>query len=193
MSSWSSASKNSGSSLISAKGRKYRSARHTGITLSCIMRIYFEFIALIVRNRIYNLLKDALLRFDSWPNYMSVLAALQELEKIEMIRRSNGQYRMDYTVSKIQKVILNAFGMDENDIRSTPAEISGLLTADQSFLCSIKRRKIKVTRMKAVSTIEAEIPRTEEELPKIRKKYDSPAESASRHMKKSRSMKIGRL
>lgn len=70
--------------------------------------------------------------------YISVPAALRELEKIEMVRRSNGQYRLDHAVSKKQKVILNAFGMDENDVRSTAAEISGLLTADQSLLCSSK-------------------------------------------------------
>ena len=109
---------------------------HSEETLSA--RIFVEFIALIVRNRIYNLLKETLLRLDSRPNYMSVPAALRELEKIEMVRRSNGQYRLDHAVSKKQKVILNAFGMDENDVRSTAAEISGLLTADQSLLCSSK-------------------------------------------------------
>ena len=69
---------------------------------------------------------------------MSVPAALRELEKIEMVRRRNGQYWLDHAVSKKQKVILNAFGMEENDVRSTAAEISGLLTDDQSLLCSSK-------------------------------------------------------
>ena len=55
---------------------------HSEETLSA--RIFVEFIALIVRNRIYNLLKETLLRLDSRPNYMSVPAALRELEKIEM-------------------------------------------------------------------------------------------------------------
>ena len=70
--------------------------------------------------------------------YMSVPAALRELEKIEMVRRRNGQYWLDHAVSKKQKVILNAFGMEENDVRSTAAGISCLLTADQTLLCSSK-------------------------------------------------------
>ena len=69
---------------------------------------------------------------------MSVPAGLREREKIEMVRRSNGQYRLDHAVRKKQKVTLNAFGMNENDVRSTSTEISGLLTDDQSLLCSSK-------------------------------------------------------
>ena len=112
---------------------------HSKETLSA--QIFVEFIALIVRNRIYNQLKKTLLRLDSRPKYMSVLVALRELEKIEMVRRSNGQYRLDHAVSKKQKVILNAFGMNENDVRSTSTEISDLLKDDQSLLCSSKKEE----------------------------------------------------
>ena len=73
------------------------------------------------------------------PNYMSVLAAaLRKLEMIEMVRRTNGQYRLYHAVSKKQKVILNTFVMNENDVRSTATRISCLLTADQSLQCSSK-------------------------------------------------------
>lgn len=48
------------------------------------------FIALIVRNRIYNLLKETLLGMETRQNYMTVPASIRELEKIEMVRRSNG-------------------------------------------------------------------------------------------------------
>ena len=34
---------------------------------------------------------------------MTVPAALRELEKIEMVRRNNGQYRLDHAVTKKQK------------------------------------------------------------------------------------------
>lgn len=54
-------------------------------------KIFIEFIALIVRNRIYNLLKEMMLRLETRPNYMTVPAALRGLEKIEMVRRNNGQ------------------------------------------------------------------------------------------------------
>ena len=59
---------------------------HSKETLSA--RIFVEFVALIVRNRIYTLLKEAFLWLDSLPNFMSVPTPLQELEKIEMVRRS---------------------------------------------------------------------------------------------------------
>ncbi len=32
--------------------------------------------------------------------YMTVPAALQELEKIELVRQSNGRYRLDHAVKK---------------------------------------------------------------------------------------------
>lgn len=75
-------------------------------------KIFVEFVALIVRNRIYTKLKDELNRIDENPNYMTVPAALRELEKIEMIRGHDRIYRLDHAVTKTQKTILNAFDMD---------------------------------------------------------------------------------
>ena len=49
-------------------------------------KIFVEFVALIVRNRIYTKLKEELERNDEKSNYMTVPAAIRELEKIEMIR-----------------------------------------------------------------------------------------------------------
>ena len=74
---------------------------HSEETLSA--QKFVEFIALIVRNRIYNLLNETLfwLQIDFRPNYMSVPAALRELEKIEMVRRSNEQYRLGHAVSNV--------------------------------------------------------------------------------------------
>lgn len=97
-------------------------------------KLFIEFIALIVRNRIYNLLKETLMNLDSRPNYMTVPAAIRELEKIEMIRRNNGKYRLDHAVSKRQKTILSSFGLDADDIRSIAAQISSLLENNQSFI-----------------------------------------------------------
>lgn len=97
-------------------------------------KTFVEFVALIVRNRIYNLLKDTMLKLETNPNYMTVPAALRELEKIEMVRRSSGRYRLDHAISKRQKTILSAFGLDEMDIRSTAGQISNLLANNQSLL-----------------------------------------------------------
>lgn len=97
-------------------------------------KIFIEFVALIVRNRIYNLLKETMLKLDGSPNYMTVPAALRELEKIEMVRRNNNHYVLDHAVTRKQKTILSAFGLDENSIYTSSAEISGLLTKNKSLI-----------------------------------------------------------
>ena len=97
-------------------------------------RIFIEFIALIIRNRIYNLLKEQMLRMESRQKYMTVPAAIRELEKIEMVRRNNGCYKLDHAVTKTQKIILSSFGLDETDIGRKADEFSKLLGAAQSLL-----------------------------------------------------------
>ena len=44
-------------------------------------------------------------------NYMTVPAALKELEKIEVIRQADGIYRLDHAITATQKDILQAFNM----------------------------------------------------------------------------------
>ena len=80
--------------------------------------------ALIVRNRIYTKLKEELNRIDENPNYMTVPAALRELEKIEMIRGHDRIYRLDHAVTKNQKTILNAFDMDAAYVKRRAERIS---------------------------------------------------------------------
>uniref|UniRef100_UPI003868440B IS1634 family transposase n=2 Tax=Ruminobacter TaxID=866 RepID=UPI003868440B len=95
-------------------------------------KIFVEFVALIVRNRLYNLLKKAIIRMESDPKYMTVPAALRELEKIEMVQRSKGLYRLDHAITKKQKIILSSFGLDEGIVRSKAVEI-GRQLADSNF------------------------------------------------------------
>ena len=47
---------------------------------------------------------------------MTVPAAIKELEKIELTRQADNVYRLDHAVTKIQKNILNAFGLTAKDI-----------------------------------------------------------------------------
>lgn len=114
-------------SFIGCKSMRVQTAE------SLSAKVFIEFIALIVRNRIYNLLKETMLRLEIRSNFMTVPAALRELEKIEMARRSNGQYRLDHAVSKKQKTILSAFGLSDRDIRVIATEISNLLVTNQSL------------------------------------------------------------
>ena len=62
---------------------------------------------------------------------MTVPAAIMELEKIELTRQSDNIYRLDHAVSATQKTILNAFGMDADDIRSESVVISKMLEQKQ--------------------------------------------------------------
>ena len=97
-------------------------------------KIFIEFIALIVRNRIYNLLKDQMIRMESRNKFMTVPAAIRELEKIEMVRRNGGIYKLDHAVTKTQKIILSSFGLDETNISKSAEEIGMLLAACRSLM-----------------------------------------------------------
>ena len=81
-------------------------------------KLFIEFIALIIRNKIYTCLKEAAKESGHKENYMTVPAAIRELEKIEMIRSSDKVYRMDHAVTATQKAILKAFGIGAADIKA---------------------------------------------------------------------------
>lgn len=99
-------------------------SERTHYTESTEAKIFVEFVALIVRNGIYTRLKEELERIDEKPNYMTVPAAIRELEKIEMIRGRDQVYRLDHAVTKTQKTILNAFGMDAAYVKHRAQRIS---------------------------------------------------------------------
>ncbi len=87
-------------------------------------KIFIEFVALIIRNRMYNCLKDAMKEMAKKPNYMTVPAAIRELDKIEMARGLDGIYRLDHAVTAKQKTILKAFGLTETNVKHRVEEIS---------------------------------------------------------------------
>ena len=97
-------------------------------------KIFIEFVALIVRKRIYNLLKEQMLRMEARQKYLTVPAAIRELEKIEMVRRNGGTYKLDHAVTKTQKIILSSFGLDADSVSSSAEEISKLLATSQSLM-----------------------------------------------------------
>ena len=90
-------------------------------------KIFVEFIAIIIRSRIYTGLKEAMKEMAKKPNYMTVPAALKELDKIEMIRQLDNVYRLDHAVTAHQKTILKAFDMDAGYIKYMASEISNWL------------------------------------------------------------------
>lgn len=104
-------------------------------------KLFLEFVTLIVRNRIYNLLREEMQRIETKPNYLTVPAAIRELEKIEMVRWDKKNYRLDHAVTKKQKDILAAFGLDEAYVKQKASEINELLVGGMSMNDIAKDKK----------------------------------------------------
>ena len=90
--------------------------------------LFVEFVALIVRNRMYNLLKEQMMRLTVRRNYLTVPAAVKELDKIEMVRMRSGRYILDHAVTKTQRVILESFGLNEENIREAARAVDEALS-----------------------------------------------------------------
>lgn len=76
---------------------------------------------------------------------MTVPVAIKELEKIEMIRQSDDDYRLAYAVTATQREILKAFNMAATNIRE-----QAISDSDKSyeeivrFLRTEKKEKMKI-------------------------------------------------
>ena len=100
---------------------------------------------------------------------MTVPASIRELEKIEMVRRSNGGYRLDHAISKRQRTILSAFGMDDEDIKTLASNINTMLSNNQSLLTETMEAETTeeekpLARTRSISAIDSEIQKIEAEL-----------------------------
>lgn len=80
-------------------------------------KIFIGFIALVIRCKLYTALKNKAKELVKKPNYLTVPAAIRELEKIEMTRQLDKVYRLDHAVTKTQKVILSAFDIDAAQVK----------------------------------------------------------------------------
>lgn len=94
-------------------------------------KIFIGFIALIIRCRMYTCLKSEAERLDSKPNYMTVPAAIKELEKIELIRGYDNRYRLDHAITATQKTVLGAFNISENDMKCAAKAIGDSLAVSR--------------------------------------------------------------
>ena len=89
---------------------------------SAASKLFIGFLALILRNKIYTVLKDATDKGKK-ENFMDVPAAVRELEKIALVKDARGDWIMDYAITKTQKTILRAFGFEEKDVRKMASEL----------------------------------------------------------------------
>ena len=87
-------------------------------------KIFVEFVALIIRNRFHLKIRDHVIKTGKKKNYMNVSAAIKELEKIEIVRQTDNNYRMSYAVTSTQKQILEAFGITAANINKQAIAIN---------------------------------------------------------------------
>ena len=125
---------------------------------SAAAKIFIEFIALIIRNRMYNNLQDEMKTLAKKPNYMSVPAAIRELDKIQMSRQLDGVYRFDHAITATQKAILNAFVMTE-----------GYVKADGWNL----KEGEEMARIASMEALEQRMEKAQEQVSKTKKAYDA--------------------
>ena len=60
-------------------------------------------------------------------NYMTVPAAIKELNKIELMRQADGVYRLDHAITAKQKEILQAFNLTTMDVKKEAVELGNIL------------------------------------------------------------------
>ena len=107
-------------------------------------KIFIGFVATIIRSRIYVLLREEIARMEKKQNYMTVPAALKELEKIEILKGADGEYNLDYAVTATQKAILKAFDMTADNIQNQAREISSDLKRIEMEAIEAVARKAQV-------------------------------------------------
>lgn len=91
-------------------------------------KIFIGFVATIIRNRIYRLLKEESERTEKKRNFMTVPAALKELEKIELLKGADNEYNLDYAITATQKLILKAFDISPENVHKMARGISSDLS-----------------------------------------------------------------
>lgn len=91
-------------------------------------KIFVEFVALIIRNEIFKHLSNEMGNTGK-RSYMTVPAAIRELEKITLIKQANGKYILDHAVTKKGKEILGAFGISGSYINKEIEKVAKELEA----------------------------------------------------------------
>ena len=94
----------------------------------------------------YTALKDKASEKVKESSYLTVPAAIRELEKIEMTRQLDKIYRLDHAVSKTQKVVLSAFEISADQLKYKANYISEKI-----------KRKLKMARNISKESLEQKI------------------------------------
>lgn len=128
-----------GSEKLFAADKTFLGSRSERVQTEASLRskLFIEFLALIIRSRLYACISDHVHATRTKRNYLNVVSVIKELEKIELIRIGDGVYRLDHAMTARQKEILSIFGMSDDDMRAACHGISkDLLTIDASDIKS---------------------------------------------------------
>ncbi|MFA7628967.1 MAG: transposase [Candidatus Dojkabacteria bacterium] len=128
-----------GSEKLFAADKTFLGSRAERVQTEASLRskLFIEFLALIIRSRLYACISDHVHATRTRRNYLNVVSVIKELEKIELIRIGDGVYRLDHAITARQKEILSIFGMSDDDMRAQCHGISKeLLTIDASDIKS---------------------------------------------------------
>lgn len=87
-------------------------------------KLFLEFIALIVRSRMYSCLSMYKETTRQKKNFLNVVSLISELEKIELIRYKKARYHLDHAITARQKTLLSVFGMSDEDMTKACKELS---------------------------------------------------------------------
>ncbi len=105
-------------------------------------KFFIEFIALIIRNRVHNLIKDYTIKIGKRSNLFNVSSAISELEKLELVRVGNGSYTLDHSPTRVQKQFFQAFGISDNALSDSINSIISILD-DEEKKAEEKRKEKK--------------------------------------------------
>lgn len=94
-------------------------------------KIFIEFVGLIIRQRMYVLLKEQMLKLPVRKNYLTIPAAIRELSKIELIRVNHKKYQLDHAVTKNQEIILRSFGLTKESVAEEASNIANIIEASE--------------------------------------------------------------
>lgn len=92
----------------------------------------FSFVVYSSEIRDFGLLKDEMLKLNVRKNYMTVPAAIKELDKIELVRINQGRYQLDHAITKNQEEILRAFGLTKNHVMARASSISEMIAGSEN-------------------------------------------------------------
>ncbi len=108
-------------------------------------KFFIAFIALIIRNRMHNLIKEYTIKIGKRSNRFNVSSAIAELEKLELVRIANGEYKLDHSPTRIQKQFFQAFGISDNELSDSINSIISILSGEEKEAAEKQKEKKLVT------------------------------------------------